>query len=39
MVQSSINPLGKNRPPSGTRKTAKVENADLANELGINPWD
>ena len=39
MVQSNTNPLGKNRPPSGNRKTSKVENADLANELGINPWD
>ena len=39
MVQSSANPLAKNRPPSGNRKTSKVENADLANELGINPWD
>ena len=39
MVQSSTNPLTKNRPPSGNRKTSKVENADLANELGINPWD
>ena len=36
MVQSNTNPLTKNRPPSGTRKTT---NADLANELGMNPWD
>ena len=39
MVQSNTNPLAKNRPPSGSRKTTKVDNADLANELGINPWD
>ena len=40
MVQSNTNPLAKNRPPSGTRKTTKAaNNADLANELGMNPWD
>ena len=39
MVQSNTNPLAKNRPPSGTRKTTNATNADLANELGLNPWD
>ena len=39
MVPSSTNPLAKNRKPSGSRKTAQTSNADLANELGMNPWD